>query len=583
MSRPLTQRLPPRDPNARWMNVLLELPFVGVALFSTKSRNWVNFNDRFCALLGYSRPELQRADWKEICHPADQARCDAAFKRLAAQPAGHVRLTQRLIRKDGTPVSVEVDLSRAKARSGAADFIVALTAEPGERPGPPERSESQRIFSEGQTAVVVLDADSWDIVDANPAAQKFYGWTLAEIRRLGLHVWDVTLADREEVQKRLRDASDGVISRVDATHRIASGESRNVEIYCGPVSIAGRRCVYGIVHDVTERRRVDAERRDAEEKLRAIVEQSITGIYIIEDGRFSYVNPRMAEIFGYTAGELAGLPAPEVAAPEDRDRVRENIRRRLAGEVESVQYEFRGRRKDGSLIELGVHGTVARIRDKRVIIGVVQDITERRRAQRQHDEYLHKLESAMRGAVGALSHMVALRDPYTAGHERRVAALACAIGRDLGLSDDMQHSLDIAGQVHDIGKISVPSEILSKPSRLSGAEFELVKMHAPNGFDILKVVEFPWPIAAMAQQHHERIDGSGYPAGLRNGEICHGARILAVADVIEAMSSHRPYRAALGIEPALAEIERGAGRSYDADVSAAALRLFRDKGYVIPD
>jgi HD-GYP domain-containing protein (c-di-GMP phosphodiesterase class II) len=128
----------------------------------------------------------------------------------------------------------------------------------------------------------------------------------------------------------------------------------------------------------------------------------------------------------------------------------------------------------------------------------------------------------------------------------------------------------------------VPSEILSKPTRLSAAEFELVKLHAPNGFDILKVVEFPWPIAAMAQQHHERIDGSGYPAGLRNGEICEGARVLAVSDVIEAMSSHRPYRAALGIRPALEEIERGAGRLYDADVAEAALRLFRDKGYAIP-
>jgi PAS domain S-box-containing protein len=565
------------------MNILLELPFVGVAIFERRSRKWVHFNDRFCCSVGYERAELMRLSWTAVCHPDDRADCAAAFKRLATKPGDHVRIVHRLRRKDGGVVHAEIDLSHAPRRHGGRNYVIALVSDVAERDSGKNLAHYSTVFAEGQSAMVILDAETGGIVDVNPAAQSFYGWTSAEIRKIGMHVWDVSQTDRELVRKRLREAAAGAIARTHGRHRLASGELRDVEIYCGPIDIEGRRCVYGIVHDVTERRRANSARREAEEKLRAIVEQSITGIYIIEDGVFSYANPRMAEIFGYAASELVGRPATEVAAPEDRDLVRENVRRRLAGEVNSVQYEFRGRRKDGSDIEVGAHGTVASIRGKRVIIGVVQDITERRRAQRQHDEYLSKLESAMRGAVGALSHMVALRDPYTAGHERRVASLACAIGRDLCLSDDTLRSLDIAGQVHDIGKISVPSEILSKPTRLSLAEFELVKLHAPNGYDILKVVEFPWPIAAMAQQHHERIDGSGYPAGLRNGQICEGARILAVADVIEAMSSHRPYRAALGIGPALEEIERGAGRIYDADAAAAALRLFRDKAYAIVD
>ena len=582
MRRALRTRQPQRDLQSGWMNVLLELPFVGVAIFERRSRKWVRFNDRFCRSVGYERGELLRLAWTDLCHPDDQPECDAAFKRLAAKPGGHVRTVHRLRRKDGTILHAEIDLSHAPRRHGGREFVIALVSDVAERDSGASLAHYSTVFAEGQSPMVILDAETGGIVDVNPAAQSFYGWTTAEIRQLGMHVWDVSQTDPLLVRQRLREAAAGAIARTHGTHRTASGELRDVEIYCGPIDLEGRRCVYGIVHDVTERKRAEAAHREAEEKLRAIVEQSITGIYIVEDGRFSYANPRMAEILGYAAGELVGVPVPEVIAPEDRDLVAENNRRRLAGEVDSVQYEFRARRKDGSVIDVGVHGSVAHIGGKRVIIGVAQDITERRRAQRRHDEYLRTLEAAMRGAVGALSRLVDLRDPYTAGHERRVAALACAIGRDLGLGEDALRALDIAGQVHDIGKISVPSEILSKPTRLSAAEFELVKLHAPHGFDILNVIDFPWPVAVMAQQHHERLDGSGYPGKLRNGQIVPEARILAVADVIEAMSSHRPYRAALGIGPALEEIERGAGRIYDADVSAAALRLFRDKGYLIP-
>ena len=566
----------------RWMRALLDLPFVGVAIFDAWQGRWVQFNDRFCATAGRNRAELARLPLREIVHPQDRAGCDAAFKRLTARRSRHARTVQRLVRKDGAVVRAEIDFSFARSGPGADRYVVALVADVAERRAPPGDAHYQKIFSEGQTAVVVLDADSWEIVDANPAAQRFYGWTLPEIRRLGLHVWDVSLADREAVQQRLREAADGVISRVEGTHRTASGETRNVEIYCGPVSVAGRRCLYGIVHDVTERNRADAARRDAEEKLRAIVEQSLTGIYIIEDGRFSYVNPRMAEIFGYAPDEMLGLPAPEVAAAEDRDRVVENIRRRVVGETASVQYEFRGRRKDGGAIEVGVHGSVALIRGRRVIVGVVQDITERRKAKRHIDEYLRKLEASVLGTVNSISRMVDLRDPYTAGHERRVGHLAAAMGRELGLENERVRGLEIAGSLHDIGKIGAPSEILSKPSRLSAPEFAIVKEHAVNGSDILQVIDFPWPVAEVAHQHHERMDGSGYPRGLKGDEILHESRILAVADVIEAMSSHRPYRASLGIEPALAEIESGAGSRYDADCAASALRLFRDGDYRIP-
>jgi HD-GYP domain-containing protein (c-di-GMP phosphodiesterase class II) len=189
----------------------------------------------------------------------------------------------------------------------------------------------------------------------------------------------------------------------------------------------------------------------------------------------------------------------------------------------------------------------------------------------------------MHASVTAVSRMMELRDSYTAGHEQRVAAIACAIGGEMGLDAHRIEGLNVMGGLHDLGKIAVPSEILTKPARLSPVEFSLVKEHARAGYQILKDLRFPWPVAEAVLQHHERMDGSGYPQGLKGEAIVLEARILAIADVVESMASHRPYRAAIGIEPALAEIEGGTGSRYDAAAGTACLRLFRERGYRIPD
>ena len=175
-----------------------------------------------------------------------------------------------------------------------------------------------------------------------------------------------------------------------------------------------------------------------------------------------------------------------------------------------------------------------------------------------------------------------MRDPYTAGHEKRVAEIAVAIGAEMGFDAKRLEGLRVAGHLHDIGKITIPSEILSKPGKLSETEFLLVKQHPQAGYEVLKNVGFPWPVAEVALLHHERIDGSGYPMGMKGDEIPIEARIMAVADVVESMASHRPYRPGLGIDKALGEIERGRGTSYDAVVADTCLRMFREKGYTIP-
>ncbi|MGZ4959036.1 MAG: HD-GYP domain-containing protein [Methylomonas sp.] len=184
--------------------------------------------------------------------------------------------------------------------------------------------------------------------------------------------------------------------------------------------------------------------------------------------------------------------------------------------------------------------------------------------------------------VTAIASTIEARDPYTAGHQRRVANLATAIAKELKLPEDQIEGLNLASVVHDIGKIRVPAEILSKPGRLDELEFSLIKRHSTTGYEILKSIHFPWPLAQIVLQHHERLDGSGYPHGLKNDEILLEARIVAVADVVEAMVSHRPYRAGLGTDAALEEISRHRGAIYDATVVDACLKLFREQGYNFP-
>jgi len=207
------------------------------------------------------------------------------------------------------------------------------------------------------------------------------------------------------------------------------------------------------------------------------------------------------------------------------------------------------------------------------------EITERKRIEEELKQTTEKLLSSLEGAIQAIAMIVEIRDPYTAGHQRRVTQLACAIARKIGFSQDQISALHCAGLIHDVGKVHVPAEILANPNGLSEAEFSIIKTHPLVGYEILKAIEFPWPIAQIVYQHHERMDGSGYPLGLSGEDILLEARILAVADVVEAMSSHRPYRPALGIDRALSEITQKKAILYDANVVDTCLRLFAEESF----
>jgi putative two-component system response regulator len=220
-------------------------------------------------------------------------------------------------------------------------------------------------------------------------------------------------------------------------------------------------------------------------------------------------------------------------------------------------------------LELRLH----RILKERVVLAA------RNNAEEENRKALQKLRRTITGTIYAMAMTVEIRDPYTAGHQRRVASLSRAIGKELCLSPLQIEGLGMAGVIHDIGKITIPSEILSKPGNLNKLEYEMMKTHPQVGYDILRSIEFPWPLAEITLQHHERLDGSGYPKGLKENEIIFEAKILSVADVVEAMASHRPYRAARGIEFALNEVSKRRGIAFDPQVIDACLYLFNKKGY----
>jgi PAS domain S-box-containing protein/putative nucleotidyltransferase with HDIG domain len=210
---------------------------------------------------------------------------------------------------------------------------------------------------------------------------------------------------------------------------------------------------------------------------------------------------------------------------------------------------------------------------------VFRDISTRVRTEKELKESWQRLHEALEGTIQAMALTIEIRDPYTAGHQRRVSKLSCAIARELGMPEVQIEGLRVAGDIHDIGKIYVPAEILSKPGQITAIEYGIIKTHPQVGFDILKTIKFPWPVAQIVLQHHERLDGSGYPLGLVGDQILKESRILTVSDIVEAMSSHRPYRPARGIDEALDEISKNKDRFYDADVVNVCIKLFQENQF----
>jgi PAS domain S-box-containing protein/putative nucleotidyltransferase with HDIG domain len=324
--------------------------------------------------------------------------------------------------------------------------------------------------------------------------------------------------------------------------------------------------IVNIMQNAIQRDEAQKALEESEALYQAMIERSLTGIYIIQDGLIRFVNKRMTEMLGYSFEELINQEPKFIVHPDDHPLLKKKLEDRMSGRVQSLHYTLRGSRKDGERIWLESMSSLVMIKGRPAIMGNIMDVTERIR----HDETRNRMIDAITMLAGSMAEQ---RDPYTAGHQRRVAEIAVAIGEQMSLSASCIEGLRLSALLHDIGKFAVPIEILTKPGKLRSSEFQFIKMHSQFGAEILAEMPFPCDISSVVEQHHERINGSGYPAGLRGEQISLEARIIAVADVVEAMSSHRPYRPSLGLEAAIQEVTQNQGVLYDVKVVSALLNI----------
>lgn len=325
-----------------------------------------------------------------------------------------------------------------------------------------------------------------------------------------------------------------------------------------------------------------------QEWFNALLDSSLDCIIAIDhDGIIVEYNHAAEVVFGYPAAEAIGQRLDELIIPERyRNRHREALARYLRtgkGSVIGHRVEVSGQTKYGK--EIPVELTVLPIHPGRspYFTAYLRDITERKAAEEKIHEYSLKLKESLIETIDSVAATTEVRDPYTAGHQRRVAALAYAIGREMGIDEQRLEGLYFGGMMHDIGKIVVSTDVLADHGQLGSDAWRTIRLHPATGYKIVKSVHFPWPIATMILQHHEKLDGSGYPSGLMGDDIILESRIITVADVVEAIQSARPYRDAKGINAALDEITRWSGIKYDAGAVAACRHLIAEQGFDIND
>ncbi len=330
------------------------------------------------------------------------------------------------------------------------------------------------------------------------------------------------------------------------------------------------RLVEKLEHKVIELENETIERKEAEERtkyLASFPQLTINPILEInQSGEIVFHNNAASNIL-----KKSGLKENlHIYIPENINEIFSDLKR---GRNTSLFLDV----KIGNLIlEENIHYVSA----FNVLRIYTRDVTARKQSEQEIKQGIEKLKMTVDGVINALSLTVEYRDPYTAGHQKRVSSLACVIAREIGLPKEQVEGVRIAGVLHDIGKMHIPTEILSRPGKLNDSEFNIVKSHAQAGYDILKGLEFPWPIADIVHQHHEKIDGSGYPFGLPSSDIVIEARILCVADVVEAMASHRPYRPSHSMDKTLKEISGNRGVHYDMVVVDACLKVIKEKIFV---
>ena len=368
----------------------------------------------------------------------------------------------------------------------------------------------------------------------------------------------------------------GLLSLDDDTpSKFVKGDIKKLQplVNAAAIALENTRLFEEVQKEITERKQAEKSLVESEEKYRAIFENTGTATVILEENTvISMANTQFEKLSGYSKDEIENkMKWTNFVIPEDLEKMKKyHIARRKAGEKPPTEYEFCLIDKKGNIKNIFLK--VGMIPGNKKSIASLIDITE-------HKQSEEKLKKTMDAAIDTMSKIIEAKDPYTSGHQHRVCQLSTRIAQEMKLPEDKIEGIRIASLIHDIGKIGLPAEILSKPTKLADIEFSLIKGHSRTGYDILKSIVFSSPIAQIVLQHHERINGSGYPNNLKGDEILLEVRILGVADVVEAMSSHRPYRPALGIDKALKEISKNKGILYDPGVIDVCIKLFKEKEF----
>jgi PAS domain S-box-containing protein len=541
---------------------------------------------------GYTPEEMLKLKLDQVVVPSSVDRiidgvADAVVK-LEGQPgAGPVTYTgeMEVLCKDGSTIWTETSFTITGDEQGKFNSLIGISRDISER----RRAEQALIESEIKYRSLVETSSSGVAVAnetgvltlVNDRLCEIFGYRRDEV--MGKQFLDyIHPDDREKITTDFFEAVADSRALPALEFRGVRKDGSTVWLFTNPSAlvIEGRLAGFSvIIQDITPLKQTEETLKESEQRYRSLFHHNPAMAYALDrQGHFTSINAAAIRISGYSEVEASKLSFDQIIAPEYLETVKRNYAKVLGGEPQS--YETVLIAKDGRRIDIHITSTPIIIDGKVIgVYGIAEDISGRKQAAADLKAALEKASSTLDGTIEAIGMMSELRDPYTAGHQRMVSQLAVAIAIEIGMEADRVQDLTVAGLLHDVGKVYVPSEILSKPGRLTDLELGLAKAHAEASYNIVRSIKFAGPIAHIVWQHHERIDGSGYPQGLVGDKIMLEAKILAVADVVEAMVSHRPYRPALGLEKALDEITRNRAILYDAQVVDTCLALFNDKGF----
>ncbi len=576
---PKMKRTLDRD-NDRKYEYLFGSTLDGMVVFDARTREVLLANRAASDITGFDAPEdMMGADVLKSIPEEEKDRISALL--LDTLNNGDSPLVEdiRIITRDQRQVWVSCICKKIEFEGKAAGLVTLR--EITDR----KRAEERLAASQERTRLLIENANEGILVIqdqvlkfANPKARELLGYTIQELVLKPLadviHVEDRHVVVEQHL-KRLSGEGVSHMSRFRIVDK--DGDRKWVEMNGVLFKWGGRPADLCFVNDVTQQVLAEEALRQSEERFRNLVENTSDWVWEVDtSGIYTYVGPRVRNMLGYEPDEVLGKTPFHFMTAQESSRVAGIFESCMATKkpftfVENVCLHKDGRKVFVEKSAVPFFDAEGNVRGYR---GTDRDISERKQAEEQLQESYGRLESTLDGVIQAMALTVEIRDRHTAGHQRRVTELAHAIAWELGLSRERSRAVRIAGLLHDLGKITIPTEILSKPGRLNDMEFAIIKTHPKAGYEILKNIDFPWPIADIVVQHHERMDGSGYPAGLKGEESTLESRILAVADVVEAMSSHRPYRPALGIEKALKEIVGNRGSLYDTNVVDACMALF---------